>query len=368
MLRIKKFDINASGHGGERRSAQINEIFGQSSIKDLSFNLLQGNRLAKIKSVISPLAISSSILKNMQKDLTFIQELRELVKLDYVIKQLDNSEWIDQYTAVIWESTYDDQWFIPFLLKERYKKDIFSFPHNIESLVPGQHSGIFSNQHSWFFNELNYLKQCDHVFTISEEEEWLLQTCGIRASHLPYYPIITIEDELKKIRQKRQSIPSQDSFLIVGSVTNIPTYNGMQSLLEFISTTIWPDNVEFIVAGFGTECFKQFGSNKSIKVLGTVSKDKLNSLMAEVKLVLINQQSSTGVLTKIIEFLISGIPVVCNKASSRTYQSYNGVTVFSNFNELGGILLDDFMVPDLPEKPVTHYNKAIEIIQNSESL
>ncbi len=368
MLRIKKFDINALGHGGERRSAQINEIFAHFPINDLTVNLLFDNKLAKIKSVVSPLAISSAILKSIQNDLTFAQKIRELIKLDFVSKQLDTVKAFENYRTVIWESTYDDQWFIPSLFRERYNKKVFAFPHNIESLVPGQHSAIFSNQQSWFFNEMKYLKQCDHVFTISREEEWLLQTYGIKASYLPYYPIIKVEQELREIREKRQSRPIQNSFLIVGSVTNIPTYNGMQSLLEFVCATIWPDNVEFIVTGFGTECFKKFEANRSIKVLGSVSKDDLNSLMAEVKLALINQQASTGALTKIIEFLISGIPVVCNKASSRSYQSYNGVTVFSNFAELNEILSDDFSIPNLPEKPVSYYDNVIEIIKNYGSI
>lgn len=368
MLRIKKFDINALGHGGERRTAQINEIFSHYSIDELTINWLFDNKLAKIKSIFSPLGISSHILKNVQNDLTFTQKIREIIKLDFIIKQLDKYTDLENHRTVIWESTYDDQWFIPSLFKERYHKKVFSFPHNIESLVPGQHSDIFNNQQAWFSNEIKYLKQCNHVFTISREEEWLLQTHGIKTSYLPYYPVVKVEQELREIREKRQSKLIQNSFLIIGSATNIPTYNGMQSLLRFVSATKWPDNVEFIIAGFGTECFKEFEVTKSIKVLGSISNDELNRLLVEIKLVLINQQASTGALTKIIEFLISGIPVVCNRASSRSYQSYNGVTVFSNFAELNEILLDDFSIPSLPEKPVSYYDDVIKIVKNYGSL
>lgn len=363
MLRIKKFNINGLGHGGERRTAQINEIFSHYSIHDLTLNWLFDDKLAKIKSVFYPLSISSHILKEIQNDLTFTRKIRETIKLDFITKGLDKFKDLENHQTIIWESTYDHQWFIPFLFKERYNKKVFSFPHNVESLVPGQHSDIFKNHQAWFFNELKYLKQCNHVFTISREEEWLLQTYGIKASYLPYYPIVKVEQELGRIRKKRQDLLFQNSFLIVGSVTNIPTYNGILSLLNFICSTSWPGDVKFIVAGFGTECFKEFEIHNFIKVLGSVSDDEFSKLLVETKLVLINQQASTGALTKIIEFLISGIPVVCNKASSRSYQSYNGVTEFSDFNELNEILVGGFNIPDLPEKPLTFYDNAIKIIE-----
>jgi hypothetical protein len=85
--------------------------------------------------------------------------------------------------------------------------------------------------------------------------------------------------------------------------------------------------------------------------------------MINTKAVLINQLSSSGALTKIIEFLIAGIPVICNSSSARSYYDFNGIVTFDNFNELNNVLCAPLNIPILPKFPIHDYIKVLKILK-----
>lgn len=365
MLRIKNFNINAFGHGGERRSAQINEIFKEVSITDLDVNELHSNNLKNFFTLLTASKKTRSLIKEYQDSFFYKQRLKQILRIENVFKTLKNSTELSAAKNVIWESTNDTQWFLSNILKTVYKKKVFAFPHNLESIVPFQETKVFKSNFYWFKEEIGFLKCCDHVFTISQEEEWLLQTVGVNATYLPYYPANEVEMFLDEVRNKRESQNQENLILIIGTVGNPPTYTGVKNLLDFISNTSWGTLNQFVVVGYGTEVFHKFKYSNFIKILGTVSSNELLELMVKTKALLINQVSSSGVLTKIMEFLIAGIPIIANDASARSYRNIDGITTFTAFNELNEIILSNFTFPIKPEKPVATYKKVLEIVNDS---
>jgi len=108
------------------------------------------------------------------------------------------------------------------------------------------------------------------------------------------------------VRLKRANLSFENTYFMLGAVGNKPTFDGVKSLLDYKSTH--EGEYCLIVAGYGTEAFKEYDS-ESIKVLGSIDSQKLNELMDSSKALLINQPQTTGFLTKIVEFNLSGIPM-----------------------------------------------------------
>ena len=79
--------------------------------------------------------------------------------------------------------------------------------------------------------EVDSLKACAAVFAISREDQWLLQTLGVHANYLPYYPEPHREAWLLDIRNGRHE-SEKDSLLVIGTATNAPTDHGMSSILH----------------------------------------------------------------------------------------------------------------------------------------
>ena len=94
-----------------------------------------------------------------------------------------------------------------------------------------------------------------------------------------------------------------------------------------------------IIAGFGTEALvKQFKDLPScISILGSVSKDVYQKLLKTCKAVLIYQHSGTGVLTRIPELMIAGIPIIANSIALRSFHHLKGLYTLPNLEALNNL-------------------------------
>ena len=247
------------------------------------------------------------------------------------------------------EDTTPSAYGYPYLAKAVGKK-IIAVPHNLESLccpALDLQSGKFKLE--WLPEDIKRLKMCDAVFCISKEETWLLQIHGVNAYYLPYYPPKLAEEYLLSIRKKREDRESNKmlKFLVLGSATNPPTRQGMEEVLDYLgSQEELP--FEIHVAGYRTECLEK-KSHSQIAYHGTLSNEALEQLLVETDALIINQSATSGALTRIVEHLIAGIPVMASFGASRDCYQTPHVKVFDSLDTL--IKLMESFHPVVAEMP-----------------
>lgn len=324
------YQANPYGHGGEKRSAQLQEYFAGKG-DDVSSLGLDLKVALKFSYIIKALYWVLKIFgvgawKNQYVFLRYIKHVAIwLPQLEKYFSQVD-------VTTFYWESTRDTYYILPYIAR-KYNKKIVAFPHNLESLVPNQQSSLFRYDIELAFKrELEVLGICDEVYCIASEESWLLRLWGVNASLLPYLPPREMQKQLGEIKEKRNEV-AQEYYLILGSAINPPTLQGMIELLDNLKKTTIP----VVVAGYQTEQLQSYAS-ATLQIKGTVSQEELLELMLGAKALLINQPPTTGALTRIEEFLQAGIQVMVNEASIRSYWNRDGVTLYHSIRDLVGLL------------------------------
>ena len=359
IYRFSIFNSISSGHGGDKRTAQISEILIEIGI--------DSERLPK--GMDPPVFTYHNMVMRILSLKYFLRVLRltgwdfnpkKLYKTMRLASQLDgifNLPENKSFPVILWESTrMEYSYVVPFFKSRKLK--IIALPHNIESLVPGLRSGLTNKKSPyWLSEEISLLKACDFVFAISREDTLLLKQLGVKAEYLPYYPTeLTIENLLKvreaRVKRKCRSI-RRKSILMLGSAINYPTKEGMKDRINFFSEH--PEICyDLTIAGYGTDQLKYLlKGEENIKIPGEVTDNHLTELMIETDLLLIHQPPTSGSLTRIIESLIAGIPVTANFVSSRNYFDMNGLYTYNDDEQLINYLQkNDFTMPQIPEKPL----------------
>lgn len=334
IYRYSQFKSKYDGHGGEKRTYQLEELFVNNNIdiKDIEKNNKfreRNNRFLRIYSTYQLLKLlgiktrNKTHFKNLHTQITQAKSICRNYPPD---------------TIFLYEHSRDINWFFPIVAK-KYGHKVIAAPHNLETLVPNQKSSL-SNKPSpeGFFEEMKIFSYCDIVLTISKEENWLLQLFNANSIYFPYNPP-KIEakqlEQIKKLRSLKRTKPYK--LLILGSYSNPPTRKGMDILMhEFCKNQY--SNFKISFAGYFTEQLAIPDNCTNINVEGSIRVEDLYNLYRKVDAVIINQANSTGALTKIPELLLAGIPIVANTASLRNYYNINGITLYNDINELGEIL------------------------------
>lgn len=353
-----RFPADPFGDGGHKRSAQVRELIDSLGvdIAKMDFSLPTPSLLTKIKAIPR---LSPRNFKGCHDIKSFKDKLHAIVS-DFELMRKISSQ-ISPNDLIIWESVISEYGFLPHLAKKTHIP-IIALPHNLESLVPSQRSrqtGVESP--IWFNEELEYLSSCNHIFTISREEQWLLGLYGIEAHYLPYYPVKEVCSFFEEIRRKRQGNEGKNKLLLLGTAGNPPTFLGMRNRIELLSKCEDRHIREIHIAGYGTERLSAFLPPKSNIVLhGSVSNSKLESLLVDAKMVIIHQPASSGALTKIPELLIAGIPIAANPFAAKNYFNTDGLYVYNSDDELIDLISLDLGIPDVPEKPIKYEKLFME--------
>lgn len=339
------FKSDVWGHGGNKRSAQIDQ-------------LLTGTGLTFTEANFNAYTPAAKNMLYYFKGLNFSGNINNSFKNNYAIgrylKTFETFIKQNRPDYFIWESTSEYNLLLAEVL-HKFSIPFVALPHNIESLVKGSIS-VFSQKKSpsWLNEELNYLKYADHVFTISREEEWLLATHGIKASYLPYYPPAELKSSLMSIREKRIASKAPDQqpkkqLLLLGTFYNEPTCNGYMSIIDQIKHLT---NIEINVAGSGSEQLKKIFPQKHIKIWGTVSTAQLHQLLISCDTALIHQEPTSGALTRIPELLLAGVPVLANPVTARSYYDLDGIAVYNNTEQLAAMIYHKQQpIPQLLHQP-----------------
>lgn len=338
IVRYTKFPDNPRGDGGAKRSAQIKEYWLQQGVEFIDEKFL----LPKQYSLITALGWLWRSFVFISRNIGWrqypsIKEKYKALRVFALLFPTIYDKYKDQEIIFLWEDTFD--YFSMYLMKAAGAK-IIAYPHNLESLVPHQSDQLTRKPSPyWLYEEVARFKMCDEVYCISKEETWLLQLYGVNAHYYPYFPPKEVELDLLSIKEKRSiHLTSQKHYLLLGSATNPPTRLGMQNMLEYFSSS--SDNSYHIhVAGYGTQTFEKYKNDKII-IHGAVSNEQLEELLIQTDGLLINQPTTSGALTRIVECRIAGIPVYANFGAARDFYNLSDVHVYDTIEELESMLME----------------------------
>ncbi len=337
VLHHSRFEAKPFGHGGERRTTQIVEHYKELGFEIENINLKPTKHL-KLQYIFK----SFVLLKNVYglTDWYSIKRFFKWWKKLYELYPSLEKAFKTDAEHFIWESTTDSFYFLPYFAKKMGKK-VYAYPHNIESLVKEQKSSItgkFAPQ--GYLAEIEAYSICDKILSISRFDHQLFQLFNLNSEFFPYYPPKEVELLLKSIKMQRESHSKKNvdltHYLILGTVYNPPTRIGMEILINWINNNATP-NCSFSIAGYGTEIFRNGMKNSNVEVLGSLSSDEMENAMIQCDALLVYQIATTGVLTRVVEFNVAGIPVVLNADAAYSFLGMSGVFVYSDFDSIIGL-------------------------------
>ena len=336
IVRYTKFADNPHGDGGSKRSVQIKEYWQGNGTNFIDENFELPKKYSLILAIKWCLRAILFISKYIgwRTYPCFIDKYKAV--LTYALRlPVIYDKYKGESVTFLWEYTQD---IAPLYLMKAAGAKVIAYPHNLESLVPTQQDNTSHKLAPyWLYEEVERLKMCDEVWAISKEETWLLQLFGVNAKYFPYYPPKAAETEFLNIKTARATLKKESKeFIILGSATNPPTRMGMQELINFFGSKS-ELSYTIHVGGYKSETL-DYVDNPNVVYHGTMSNENLSDLLVRVDGIIINQPTTSGALTRIVENRIAGIPVYANFGAARDFYNLPDVHVYENFDDLDEIL------------------------------
>ncbi len=336
-----RFRPVASGHGGSRRVTQLLDC-----CPDIDWSICSTDSLVLSKpfyGAINKIRLSASRIygemKYWQSDYAkHVFAMRQKARL---LSQ--TAKFPDDLQVALVDDPIYLSYLIPWLKKKNIK--VVAVAHNLESLSKTQVSD--RHQLHLFAQEIQLLKKCDLVVTISREESVLLYGLGINNFYFPYFPTGENLNVLKRVRGKRITA-SKSHFLLLGTAGNTATKEGMLEVIRLWGGSNKKNCSEkLLVAGYSTESLRESTNDESIEFFGQVTESQLEHLLINVKASLCFQSNASGALTRVCEMLVAGVPVVANDLAARSYYNLPGLFVVDrkNFSSEGLASLADLNKP-----------------------
>jgi len=338
IIYFSRCENNPSGHGGDKRVAQICD-----SLNHFDYEFVSTcSPPVTIPQNLHDLLHNSSgyfQIKRSQfykKRITYAkyykwsERFRDALLNWHLLSQLF-IESLDETPQLLF---IDDPVFLaPIVFYAKAKGiPLVAFCQNIETLSREQVEYAF--QREMFTYELELLSLCDLVVTISTEETWLLRNFGMDPVYLPYFPTKQIADRCEAVRKRRQE-STKTEFLMLGTVGNLPTLEGMKKVITAITRDTILQKERLIIAGYGTTQLVSFVDDPRIEVRGDLTDAELDELLTVTKGCIVYQENASGALTKIPELLMAGVPVILNPHAARSHHNLPGIFEFDAFEQLG---------------------------------
>jgi len=354
ILCANSFQATSDGHGGNRRTYQIQELTNLAGLEIISLQK-EFVKTTKYERVINSLKFLLKYKVEFYPSRNFINVCGHTYENFQKVLSQHKSKKI-----LLWESTANPLFL---LVAAEYGFKTIALPQNLESLVVGQ-TDLFTRQSlpQSLENELGYLGKANAIFCISREEQWFLKLRGIDADFLPYYPPKAILFNLLEVRKQR-NILSNNRFLILGTAHNPPTRIGIIEQIQWLSEISKSLDFPIDIAGYGTENLKEYCNSSNFTLHGSVSVEKLNSLLVNSKAVLVHQKTGSGALTRIPEMIIAGIPIIGNSQACRSAFHYSGVYTYDNQVELAELMSNSFDLPPILERPRSAERRFVQYIR-----
>jgi hypothetical protein len=360
VLRHSYFSSDPWGDGGSRRTAQITEILANAGITEEIYNpdltrifskkfaALEGIRLMQLH------GIKSKLSKTALTQLGF----------NYYKREKTFSEYAKRHKLLLWESSRQQNFLMSYAARDNGLK-VIALPHNLESLVRGQQSEFTGRPAPlWFEEELQSLLQCQAIFTISREEQYLLKLFGADAGFLPYHPPAAIRNYLLQIRKNRLQRPERNIIFLMGTAGNKPTFDGMLDRIRFFNREVKDQTAELHIGGYLTESLAaHLPADARISLHGSLSSETMAEMLSNCRFCWIHQHISTGALTKIPELMMAGVPVQINADAARSFHNIPGIRVYEDDNDCLEGMQQQLPAPSIPEQPKVHERLFVEEIR-----
>ena len=211
---------------------------------------------------------------------------------------------------------------------------------------PNPVTGSYPNA---FRAELRALKAADHVFSISREEQLLLNNFGIDARYLPYFPDDARAADLLGERDGRTPQPRE--FLICATRGNTDTVDSFREQVAWIEAAAPPDAI-FHITGHQTEALREVWAGPRFQFHGTCPDDRFAAIKRRCTAICIHQRAGLGALTRVPDMLLAGLAVVANGAAARSFLGTPGVQVYDTARQMGALLAADIPTPAPPLRPL----------------
>lgn len=335
MLRhLAAFDIRTSRqHGGVLRSLQIAYLCNQATDAQ-SFTVRQALQMRKA---------SSPSLSSIVRGISGLSG-RRLLRCDRgsIATAVALSSLASPPSLLVWEPRPSEA---PAPLGRRQPHGLIALPHNVESLVStSDEHASHRRQLLRLRREAETLSRADLVYTISNDDQWLLSLLGINASVLPYYPPPLRTQQLADIRNRR-SVAKCDTVLVMGTYSNGPSIRGVETLLKVLPKD---PRVRICVVGKGSE---QIPAPQGVELHGFLPEEKLAAELIRARCAIVWQTPTTGWPTRLIELTIMGIPVILNQASVRAQTAPPYGATMAGLGDLLDVVASFRALPPFPERP-----------------
>jgi hypothetical protein len=239
---------------------------------------------------------------------------------------------------------------------------IIALPHNIDSLTIA--AGSVGAKARRLAMEMAMLKKASHVCSISQWDSMLHSQFGITSDILSYFPPAEWEAELREKRNHR-TFTNGAEYLIAGSCHNEMTRRGIQQLVDYLCDQIWPHGYSFHLAGLKVAELIHVKNPSLIKVHGFLPAEEFKQLHASVKCLIVHQTTGSGALTRILDSLISGIPVVANRIAAREWEGYSGTYLYHHMHEIPELLKQLIPTPPVPSHRLVEEELLVKKIKHT---
>ncbi len=359
------YAAQSGGHGGNRRVMQLLDFFSRNEFRCKTvLDRLGGGTIAdKVADVLRGLVPSAEAPIRRYGSLRGLRRYGLVKNLKRNLAVTANTLYLFDAFVCGYEVLFDS------IRKQGGK--ILVFPHNTDSLSRGvMHPFTGAPAPKWAADEMAALRKADLVCCISREEQWLLSLYGIQAAFLPYDPVLQVRQRLLELRRQRAS-STKNCVLILGTAKNLPTFDGMRALLERSGDiTQAAGKREVVLLGYGTEKLANIAAcnYSSIKIMGGVSDDVLESYLLSANVCLVYQAGTSGMLTRVQELLYCGVPVIANHIAARSFMNAPGVFAAESIDGMIE-LLEKFQPEDFvpPVPPVALESELLKRIHRLNS-
>jgi hypothetical protein len=356
IIRSCAFPFQYPTNGGIHRSEQLTEILQHNNI---DITELHESKYKQARPILDRLTGSWFSLQQGDWDAFRLRRLGGIGRRYHLYKrEFKNNQ---NYQALVWETTGEK---IAPYIAPKYNIPIVALPHQLESYFHAYFWDYTKDQICDLLKkEIQSLSLCNKVFTISAEDQILLANHGVTADYLPYYPSERLINFYSQVRQQRLET-KKDFFLLLGSAKNHASREGFRELSAWINATCQTNSLKVKLVGYQTESLKEVLNYSWLEIIGTVSQEQLYQYLTEAIGILIHQTKGIGVLTRIPEMLVGGIPVIANQIAARSATHYTGVHIYNSPEELSPLLQQEYSIPTSPPKPENAEKRLIDFLSN----
>ncbi len=368
-LAFSRFSMDGAGDGGHRRAAQMRRV------------------LAAYAPHVVPMAWENSGSRGWRLDDWCDRWLGDWNAWSYGLARMramagpDFFDWSPARRRFVWLlrcaarhhaaalrpagpgdlALVDDPLFVAPLIPALKRKGwpVIGLVQNLESLTRWQVTP--RGQSRLLQRELQLLAACDLVITVSRDENVLLTNLGIPALFLPYYPEPEIREGLLAIRRARETRTPSQVFML-GSGGNHATLAGMAAVMRaWQQHRLGEIHGPLRVAGFGTEALRALKIPEAdVTVLGALDSDALTRELTDARVCLCHQDDGAGALTRIMEWLVAGIPVVAGSHALRSYYGCQGTHEYATLDDMPDVLARAVAAPAPPVPPTPDETEVLK--------